>query len=324
MNRSTIAVAIASLLAGACSLLSRPSEDEWDGPIYPHLVHVQEEDLGCTDCHRDVEREAMAGMPGLRGCMLCHEDIDDELPAERRVSAFLVGEQLNFRDVTALGGDLQFSHRVHVAKEIECKTCHGDVGATKTLQVDALRVQKDDCLECHAESKVGTECTACHEVIRPDRRPETHTASWTERHGEIVFSGRTDQPRHRCEQCHDQSACDNCHLQEPPANHSSLWRRAGHGTAAAFDRERCTTCHRADSCESCHAIARPRSHAVGFGEPAFMHCVDGCHVGPSGAGCTTCHRSLQAHGDAPPLAGRWGQPPHPVPNGQRCTACHEL
>ncbi len=324
MTRATVIWAAAvMLLAGGCGLIGRSGDGvDDDRPRFPHKVHWEEEDLACTDCHRTSQKEDVAGMPGIRGCKLCHEDIDEELPPERRVAAFEVDGVAQWSTVTKLGGDLKFSHRTHYDEKIECKQCHGAVDATSVLDANALRVRKDDCLECHDEKKSSRDCAACHAEIRADEPPASHSPVWTRRHGDIVHAERTDEPRYRCSQCHAQSACDSCHLREPPASHSSLWRRRSHGIVAAFDRNKCATCHRADSCISCHETTRPVSHSPAWGDPMYLHCNGGCHIDASGAGCTTCHRSLPSHADAPTLTDL-SPPPHPMPpGGLRCTACH--
>jgi len=308
-----------------CGLLNKRGDEssKKDDRFYPHEAHM-DEDLICVDCHKTAKTGDRAGMPGRSACEVCHEDFKDDPAEEPDVAAFFPGGEARYHRFAAIGGDLRFSHRLHADAEVACDACHGDVTATEIL-TPAVRVEKDDCLDCHAKKGVTSECAACHATVRRDAPPATHGSAWTRQHGDITRGARATEWRNRCSQCHTQSTCDSCHLRERPSSHTTLWRRRTHGIAAGFDRDACATCHRSDSCLECHETTRPISHVPSWGQsPAYLHCSMGCHVSASGAGCATCHRSLQGHADAPSLAGNFVPPPHPMPAaGLRCTACHE-
>jgi len=321
--RTILHAALAAALCAGCGLVdTRNGSKHTGGPEFPHAKHV--EDNGCPDCHTTATTSAAAGMPTKELCMDCHEIVDEDLAPGHKAEGFFVHEQPGWHRRARIGGDVIFAHKRHLAAKIACTDCHGDIGATNAVPA-SVRLDMDTCLDCHTKRGASLDCATCHQTIRRDRKPSSHTVTWTRRHGAIAQRGDTDEPLYRCALCHSASSCDSCHLREPPADHSALWRRRAHGTFAAVDRERCATCHRADTCIECHNTARPQSHVAGWGKPMFLHCADGCHVGPGGSGCVTCHRSMPAHAEAPSLAGNWAPPPHPIPSGGlRCTTCHDL
>jgi hypothetical protein len=54
-----------------------------------------------------------------------------------------------------------FSHKWHIRAEIECQTCHGDIGqsvqATRHMDYDM-----DWCVSCHTEQEAALDCLVCH------------------------------------------------------------------------------------------------------------------------------------------------------------------
>jgi Class III cytochrome C family. len=69
--------------------------------------------LRCISCHRDAERAALAGFPGMEQCKVCHTDM-----AERTIPSRRVYELPDF---------VFFSHARHAVSKVECKSCHGNV-----------------------------------------------------------------------------------------------------------------------------------------------------------------------------------------------------
>src|SRR6185503_1230191 len=94
-------------------------------------------------------------------------------------------------------------------------------------------------------------------------------------HGQCVrrSSGATAE---RCDLCHKDSSCIQCHREEAPTNHNAFWHLRGHGIAAMMDRQNCAACHETDSCVRCHEEAIPRNHVASFGSPQDTHCLS-CH-----------------------------------------------
>ena len=289
-------------------------------PEFSHDAHIDAAGMECIDCHATSLTSSVAGMPAVSDCVECHED-DEDASTRQRVSALVAAGKLGWSRLADLDAEVIFSHALHAKAKVTCDTCHGAIAKSISVTM-SVRSAMDDCLSCHADRALGGDCAVCHREIRRDSLLDTHGTTWTLQHGAVVLSGLTDQTRHRCEMCHSESACGSCHLSQPPRDHTTFWRRRGHGVHASLDRERCVTCHRADSCVACHQIARPMSHGATWSKkPMYGHCVD-CHVDPSGAGCPTCHPSSDAHSTAPPLTVYW-RTSHPVIR-QPCDSCHEI
>lgn len=288
------------------------------GPVFPHDKHL--EDVDCTSCHEGSEESAEAGFPASeKGCMLCHAEIDAKLPAERKVSAFLVdGKPRWLRRAKSYDGEVLFDHAKHFEAEVDCEACHSPQtdGKGRGLR---LRGGKARCLECHAKTPRKNDCSVCHKVLRHDQMPPDHSRNWKRSHGAhsrqvLIGTGGTT-----CEQCHQPRSCDRCHQQEAPFNHTNSWRGRSHGLVASIDRTSCTTCHRPDYCVRCHNTTAPRSHRGTFGAPRNNHCV-GCHVQSVGQGCGTCHRGFPVHSPGTPLPGNMA---HLVANSPiDCLTCH--
>ncbi len=135
---------------------------------FNHRVHLEEAGLTCLDCHTDAKTRVMAGLPGKEACLDCH-DADDEDTAGHPEKAKLIpfadsDANIPWVRVAVTRPDVFFSHRRHVtAGGLECVKCHVD---QPTLAAPPPRVRlvmrMNDCLACHEERNVSTDCVACH------------------------------------------------------------------------------------------------------------------------------------------------------------------
>ena len=114
------AAALVVVFAG-CGLFS--SRD--GGFVFNHAVHLKN-NLACDSCHEDYADGPGAGMPAYEVCLACHGPSQDKAqkPFELEI------QKHSPQETFAAGGrydDLKFSHALHHSKEVECKSCHGDV-----------------------------------------------------------------------------------------------------------------------------------------------------------------------------------------------------
>jgi hypothetical protein len=244
--------------------------------------------------------------------------------------------------------DYAFSHRAHIALDIECtdchsgadssdepgmpkpgtcRICHADRDAEKPegQRVDVLFV--DGALQAvrrgaltdevvfshqrHVES--GVACDACHVGIAENDDALALPAASMD----------------ACTQCHAtrsvSNACATCHTQIDsdvrPPSHGGNWSQLhGRVCRAGADRvmDRCELCHRETDCASCHMTVMPPDHTnqwrrVGHGVSASLdrdRCAT-CHRPDS---CASCHANVQ------PLShtGQFGSP-----RNTHCLGCHE-
>lgn len=153
---------------------------------FNHELHMGEVD-GCESCHFFRDDGSFSGVPTLAQCVDCHEEAMSEDPNEVKLAEKYIanGEEVPWLIYARQPDCVFFSHAAH--KEMECKTCHGDIGystSLKTYEENRLtgysrdiwghsiggfkkntwdRMKMDDCAECH-ERETGSKgpCFQCH------------------------------------------------------------------------------------------------------------------------------------------------------------------
>jgi hypothetical protein len=325
----TAAVACATALAGCVLVDALVSRER---PFaFNHRIHVEDEGLGCTDCHSTEGGGEVPSMPTARQCALCHDELDSEKPPERRVATLFDGNVYRAARVAGNSDEISFCHNRHTARGDDCLACHADFQTNERVSPE-LALDMDACVACHTERSASNACATCHVTIREDRPPPSHVADWRREHGRVVRAC-TGATADRCETCHAETSCESCHFATIPDSHNGHWRRRGHGLAASMDRESCATCHRPDSCDRCHQETEPLDHVGMWGAPLDRHCF-ACHEPLQNETCAVCHQGTPSHALATPLPPDHspamncrmchgaGQPLPHVDNGDLCTACH--
>ena len=296
---------------------------------FPHDVHM--EDMECLDCHGEVTNDGLRSFPAREECSDCHDAESDEA----LLAKFFTGDAPTWVHAGRQNEEVIFDHALHAGDgEESCSKCHEDVADSSSLW-SSMKMDMDTCEDCHvSEGRSREDCAVCHREIREDVQPATHGAAWTLQHGLRSREGcfRTAD---RCDLCHMDASCDDCHQTNPPRSHNHFWRGRGHGLVAGIDRSRCFVCHDQDTCDRCHSSTRPRTHTATFGSPLNRHCV-GCHLPLTvNENCRVCHVSTPGHDMAPVLPGnathntatqsdcRTCHIPLPhLDNGQSCRFCH--
>ena len=136
--------------------------------------------LGCTFCHRNVDKGATASIPPVEQCIFCHKVVQGEgLPeVVKLVAAWDNKEPVRWERVHRLPDSVRFVHEAHIRFFTQpgnllpsgeqalfaanvCSTCHGDVAAmAEVKQVRSLKM--GDCVDCHRNYSAPTDCTTCH------------------------------------------------------------------------------------------------------------------------------------------------------------------
>jgi hypothetical protein len=119
---------------------------------FSHAIHAGGLGLDCRYCHAGVERGAAAGMPTAETCLGCHNDVwsvsAQFAPLE---TARALGTPVVWASVHRLPDHVRFHHAAHLAAEIGCGTCHGEVQAMpRTVKAHSLSMGW--CLDCHRDS----------------------------------------------------------------------------------------------------------------------------------------------------------------------------
>ena len=163
---------------------------------FPHTVHVEENNIQCEFCHRNVTKGDAATVPAVEQCLFCHKDIsgrDGGAQTEiAKVQQYFDDEEpIDWERVHRLPDHVRFVHEAHIrfftsdtntdgasgmrfdingdpvnqALTITetCSICHGDVGSMDEVQPKAGQSLKmGTCLDCHRVNNVPTDCTICH------------------------------------------------------------------------------------------------------------------------------------------------------------------
>jgi hypothetical protein len=154
ISRNQILVLLGSTLVFAIALIVI-LQVIWGGVRQPiafnHKIHA-ENDLECS------------GKPTLETCLNCHEEPLGESKAEEKLIEYIKsGEEIGWERLYQVPEDVYFSHRMHVVLgNIECSTCHGDIGESSRPPSKPLKITMKKCMKCHEEKEADNDCMACH------------------------------------------------------------------------------------------------------------------------------------------------------------------
>ncbi|MAG72223.1 MAG: menaquinol oxidoreductase [Acidobacteria bacterium] len=155
------AVVFLGVLISACSSDAGASPDQ---PLaFSHRIHGENE-IDCAYCHEYVDRYAVAGIPRVQSCMDCHEFMEPEAPSadlDLLVEFSEAGDEIPWVRLYELPDYTHFNHRWHIEAEIDCATCHGDIGASDRATRHMV-YDMDWCMTCHEEQEASVDCLTCH------------------------------------------------------------------------------------------------------------------------------------------------------------------
>lgn len=276
------------------------------GPRLPHDKHL-ELGLECADCH-ELDDAGVVGYPEVDFCNDCHEEMeeDEEVPQEQRVGTVFFtpdGTPRWQKAILSYDADVKFAHGPHVAAEVACAVCHGDMAGTQRRAQRPYTMA--GCMQCHQEKGASLACQTCHVRTRQNVAPPNHAMAWEARHGPAVRTTQAGGLEPTCHYCHTQPAfCNDCHFKQLPSSHAFGWE-IGHGrrvlSAGGPGEARCTFCHQDQSfCDDCHMSTQPSSHKHLWirrhGTMVRTQGVSGearcafCHDQPTF--CESCHRDM--------------------------------
>jgi len=153
-----------SLSLGLWTIVGRGEED--GQPIaYNHQKHVSEAGMACLDCHANAETHERASIPNIGTCGNCHSDTTVDNLAQRQVAEYVAkGALIPWKQIHIIPDYAYFSHRRHVKLgQMDCATCHGDVGAMITpITKPFVPLKMGWCMDCHEQHVVSNDCAACH------------------------------------------------------------------------------------------------------------------------------------------------------------------
>jgi len=131
---------------------------------FPHDIHVGKQ-IACTEyCHESVMTGPRAGLPSVRTCMICHTAIATDRPLIQQITRMQEqGLDLAWQRVFDYPEEahVRFNHAPHIRAEVDCATCHGNIGA-QTVAERNVDVTMGFCVNCHNERKAPVGCLTCH------------------------------------------------------------------------------------------------------------------------------------------------------------------
>ncbi len=170
---AALALAAGAALFGGSGSTQTQQAAEADAfqPIqFPHDVHAGTFNIGCEYCHYSAERSVDAGIPPVATCVGCHQVVRGrEEPARVEIEKTLAyadaGEPIPWRRIYKVSDHVRFPHFRHIAAEISCQTCHGEVqlmGVLEEMAPESGNLKMGWCVSCHLERDVSRDCTVCH------------------------------------------------------------------------------------------------------------------------------------------------------------------
>ena len=182
---------------------------------------------------------------------------------------------------------ITFSHKKHLAQDIECTDCHEDVSDATSL--DKLKKPKMDfCSNCHDQTSDADKCGMCHS------NADDPSAVWApltkdlhfDHKAHLAIKGVTCVSCHpkaktstdayedlfptmqTCTKCHEKQIarldCQKCHTRLPQLGVKPLGTAVHgpgffpiHGAWAKGSSTLCSTCHEQTFCSDCHSRTTP-------------------------------------------------------------------
>lgn len=221
--------------------------DAQDTIIFSHKVHVVDAGAACTDCHQptaDNNGKSPTINHYKKACTGCHEDA---IVTEKNC-ALCHSNPAKPQTIKIEITQKNFTHKAHLARNLECSACHKDV--EKTGKVTAKNLpDMEMCFTCHNDIKARRDCNLCHtdlDKIKPTSHKSVRFLK--EGHGN---KARFDAAQ--CEKCHQQKTCDNCHSGQNSNKIHNPNYLVTHGLEAKRRDKNCMVCHEVNnSCIACH------------------------------------------------------------------------
>jgi Cytochrome c7 and related cytochrome c len=158
------------------------------GPIQPvrfsHKIHagMDNDQLPCQYCHSYVDISPNPGIPSMKKCMGCHthivgRDVDYDFDGttiniKNQIAIvrdyWAKQEPIAWNKVNSMPGYVHFTHKRHIQRGFECKTCHGDIANMNQVH-QVNRFDMGFCIQCHMKNAKDQEelthlkdCLTCH------------------------------------------------------------------------------------------------------------------------------------------------------------------
>ncbi len=143
---------------------------------FSHKLHAGDMQIDCRYCHSGVEKGRHAMVPPTETCMNCHSIAKKDSPEIKKLAHFFeTGTPIPWERVHKVPDFVYFDHSVHLAKGVDCVSCHGNVNRMDVVQKKE-GLTMGFCLNCHRQTETvmtsqktitvkhagGQHCSVCH------------------------------------------------------------------------------------------------------------------------------------------------------------------
>ena len=152
---------------GSAAAVAEVDDDPPQPIAFPHTIHAGVDQIDCQYCHFSAERSVDAGIPPVATCMGCHQMIRGTDEAQQAEIQKLVDysanqEPIPWVRVYKVADHVHFPHMRHIAAQVDCATCHGDVQEMTVIEEVNQTLSMGWCVSCHIERSVSRDCAVCH------------------------------------------------------------------------------------------------------------------------------------------------------------------
>lgn len=254
---------------------------------FNHKYHVVTQKLECKSCHKAALTSQSAAdvlTPKPTLCDGCHGTDHSNLNSVEAGEddsgkcafchlGYVAGDGNRVAKFQIPTPNMVFNHQKHIARNINCQQCHGDVQELELATRDQMPRMRG-CFGCHqhpdsaSRGDAKSACDTCHikggtteggrlktvfasGVLNPPRwlHNAQHAPDFIQRHKYVAANDSQF-----CANCHKEESCAACHdgRVRPRSIHPADYLNM-HATEARLATQRCTSCHREQSfCLQCH------------------------------------------------------------------------
>jgi hypothetical protein len=126
--------------------------------------HFKHRAMVCVMCHNGADKRSHAGLPDMDICLSCHATPPPNAALNKAVwEQASKDHHIQWIKLTREPRSVFFSHREHATLGgIECVTCHDGMPTTVKPPEKVKVIHMQDCLDCHIQNNVSTDCARCH------------------------------------------------------------------------------------------------------------------------------------------------------------------
>jgi hypothetical protein len=104
----------------------------------------------------------VASIPSAELCAGCHLVVRPNSPEVQKLMTYANNQEpIPWVRVYGVPEFVYFSHRVHIAAQVGCESCHGNVASMDRIG-SAQPLTMGWCLDCHNRRGASTDCWTCH------------------------------------------------------------------------------------------------------------------------------------------------------------------